>query len=119
LCVITLRDENLKFTAGQGSSINQYKNTRSKLLKCCANIYFNKQCLPKKIIPNYAKLKFQNISPAAQLTSKESQITRIKDEIKFLFIQKDKLNRKLYEHHLKAAKEWGGMNVACHSEFHK
>ena len=86
--------ENFKFIAGQASSINQYKNTRSKLLKCCANIYFNKQCLAKKIIPNYAKLKFQNTSPATQLTSKKkAQITLIKDEIKFLFIEKDKLNR--------------------------
>jgi len=37
--------ENFKFIAGQASSINQYKTTRSKLLKCCANVYFNKQCL--------------------------------------------------------------------------
>ena len=100
--------ENFKFIAGQASSINQYKNTRSKLLKCCANIYSNKQCLAKKIIPNYAKLKFHNTSPAAQLTSKNAQSTRIKDEIKFLFVKKDKLNRELYEHHLKAAK-WVGM----------
>jgi len=55
--------ENFKFIAGQASSINQYKNTRSKLLKCCANIYFNTQCLAKKIIPNYTKIKVQNTSP--------------------------------------------------------
>jgi len=30
-------------------------------------------------------LKFQNTSPAAQLTSKTTQTTRIKDVIKFLF----------------------------------
>jgi len=70
--------ENFKFIAGQASSINQYKNTRSKLLKCCANVYFNKQCLAKKIIPNYAELKFLNTSPSAQLTSKKAQTTRIK-----------------------------------------
>ena len=27
--------------ASQARSINQYKNLRSKALKCCANIYFN------------------------------------------------------------------------------
>ena len=101
--------ENFKFIAGQASSIKQYKNTRSKVLKCCANVYFNKQCLAKKIIPNYATLKFQNISPATQLTSKKAQITSLKDEIKFLFIEKDKLNRELYKHHLKAAKQCRGM----------
>jgi len=72
--------ENFKFTAGQASSINQYKNTRSKLLKCCANTYFNKQCLAKKIIPNYANIKVQNTYPAAKLTSKKAQTTRAKDE---------------------------------------
>jgi len=101
--------KNFKFIAGQASSINQYKNTTSKLLKCCVNIYFNKQCLAKKIIPNYAKLKFHNTSPAAQLTAKKAQTTHIKDEIKFQFIMKDKLNRELYKHHLKATKEWGGL----------
>jgi len=101
--------ENFKFIAGQASSINRYKNTRSKLLKCCANIYFNKQCLAKKIIPNYAELKFQNTSPAAKFTSKKAETTHTKDEIKSLSIKKGKLNRELYEHQLKAAKEWGGM----------
>jgi hypothetical protein len=37
--------------ASQARSINQYKNLRTKVMKCCANIYFNQQCLVKKIIP--------------------------------------------------------------------
>jgi len=49
---------NIKFVASQAKTINLYKNTRAKLLKCCANIYFNKHCLVKKVIPKYAKLKF-------------------------------------------------------------
>jgi hypothetical protein len=32
----------------QAKTINLYKYTRSKLLKCCANIYFNRKCLVKK-----------------------------------------------------------------------
>jgi len=39
---------NIKFVASQTKTINLDNNTRSKLLKCCANIYFNKQCLVKK-----------------------------------------------------------------------
>ena len=35
----------IKFIASQARTIFQYKNTRTKVLKCCANIYFNKQCL--------------------------------------------------------------------------
>jgi len=39
---------NIKFIASQAKTINFYKNTRSKLLKCCANIYFNEQYFVKK-----------------------------------------------------------------------
>jgi hypothetical protein len=38
-----------KLLASQAHIINRYKNTRSKIQKCCANIYFNKQCLNKYI----------------------------------------------------------------------
>jgi len=46
---------NTKFIARQASSINLYNNVRAKLLKCCANIYFDKH-----VIPKYANIKFAN-----------------------------------------------------------
>jgi hypothetical protein len=60
----------IKFVARQASSINVYKNLRSKTLKCNANIYFNKQCLLKKVIPKYASTTSADTSPAAQFTTK-------------------------------------------------
>jgi hypothetical protein len=42
-------DLNVKLIASQARAIFQYKNTRVEVLKCCANIYFNKQCLIKRI----------------------------------------------------------------------
>jgi len=36
---------NIKLLASQAHLINRYKSTRSKLQKCWATIYFNKQCL--------------------------------------------------------------------------
>jgi hypothetical protein len=77
-----------KFIASQATTINLYRNTRSKLLKCNANIYFNKQCLAKKVIPKYARLKFTNTSPVAQVTANKAQIIRVKNEIKFIFKRK-------------------------------
>ena len=62
--------EDIKFIAGQARTVNLYKNIRSSLLKCCANIYFNKQSRARKVIPSYANIKFQNTSPVAQFTSK-------------------------------------------------
>jgi len=47
----------IKFTVSQAKSINQYKNLRTKIMKCCANIYFNRQCLKKEIDPKYANIK--------------------------------------------------------------
>jgi len=34
----------LKFIASQARSIHQYKNLKIKVLKCCADIFFNRQC---------------------------------------------------------------------------
>jgi hypothetical protein len=68
----------VKSVARQANSVDLYKNCMSKLLKFCANIYFNKQCLLKKVIPKYAEVKFGNSSPAARVTTKKAQITRIK-----------------------------------------
>jgi hypothetical protein len=66
----------IKFVARQASSVSVYQNLKSKTLKCNANIYFNKQCLLKKVIPKYASTKFADTSPAAHATTKKAQITR-------------------------------------------
>jgi len=63
----------IKFMVNQACTVNQYKNIRVKVLKCCANIlvYFNKQCLIKKITPNYAKTNLSHTSPATLATQKK------------------------------------------------
>ena len=77
--------------ASRAHLVNQYKNIRSKLQKCCASIYFNKPCITKKIIPKYVNIKIGNTSPASQTTAKKAHLIRIKDEIKFLYKKKEKL----------------------------
>jgi hypothetical protein len=56
-------------------------NTKRNLLNCNSNIYFNWQCLLKRITPNYAKIKIPNSSPAAKYTQQKTQNLRIRDEI--------------------------------------
>jgi len=73
----------VKLIASQARTVNLYKNLRSKLLKCCANIYFNKQCLGKKIVPKYVNIKVANTFPAAQTTMKKGQLIRIKETTKY------------------------------------
>jgi hypothetical protein len=57
------------YKASQARTIYQYKNIKTKVMKCCANIYFNRQCLNKKLVPNYAKIKVPLTSPAASQTT--------------------------------------------------
>jgi hypothetical protein len=76
---------NYKLLTSQAQIINRYKNTRSKLQKCCANIYFNNQRQTKQITPTYVNIKISNTLPAASVTNKKARTIRIKDEIKILY----------------------------------
>ena len=97
----------IKLLASQAHSVNSYKNLRTKVMKCCANIYFNWQCLNKKVIPKYANIKIAHTSPASNITSKKIHIIHITDEIKFLYKKKEKLNNDLCRTHLQTAQDWG------------
>jgi hypothetical protein len=80
----------VKLIASQARCINQYKNLRVKVLKCCVNIYFNRQCLKRDITPKYARIKIPYTSPAAKVTQKKTQITRIRVEIKHIYKKNEK-----------------------------
>ena len=84
-----------RLIASQAKAINQFKNLRTKVAKCSANIYFNQQCLHNKVIPKYAPLKVPNTSPASQSTAQKRERER------------EMLNRELYRRHLQIAQEWG------------
>ena len=99
--------EGIKFLASQAKSIYHYNSIRSKILKCNADTFFNKQCLAKNITPKYANIKVTATSKAAHTTQKRVSVIRIKDEIKFLYMKKDQLNKQLYQVHLKVAQKWG------------
>jgi len=52
-------------------------------------------------------MKVPYTSPSSTVTQKEMQTTRFREEIKFLYKKKDKLNEILYKTHLQEASEWG------------
>jgi hypothetical protein len=60
-----------KILASQARSFNLYKNLRTKVMKHCANICFNWQCINKKVVPKYANIKLPHTSPATNITSKK------------------------------------------------
>jgi hypothetical protein len=98
----------LKIVNASQGCIHEYENTKRKLYRCNTSIYFNKQCLRKKVISSYAKMKIPNTSPAAKFTQRKTKFLRIKDELlKYLHMKKQQLNTKLYQLHLLLAKTWG------------
>jgi len=91
--------------ASQGS-IQRFEYLKRKLYRCNASIYFNKQCLQKQLIPNYAKIKVPPTSPAAKFTLHKAQTLRIKDELKYLYSKKQQLNLQIYHLHILLANTW-------------
>jgi len=77
----------LKIINASRGPIYEYENLKRKLYNCNANIYFNRQCSRKQLIPNYAKIKIPNTSPAARFTQRQTHKLRIQDEIKYLYIK--------------------------------
>ena len=44
------------------------KGLKVKVLRCCADVFGNRQYLTKKITPNYAKIKVPVIFPDSRIT---------------------------------------------------
>jgi hypothetical protein len=87
----------------------QYCNLKKKLHRCIQNIYFNRKCLQYGIIPKYECIKVPNTSPAAKRSQKTASISRIKDEVKFLYCKKQNLNLQIYKLHLRLAAIWDSL----------
>ena len=99
----------IKILARQARSIKLCKNLRTKGMKCCANVYFNRKCVIKDVTLKLCKNKYPYTSPTTNIPQKKVQTIRLKEEIKFLYIymKKEKLNNKIHRIHLKAAQERG------------
>ena len=96
-----------KIVSSRTFSINQYRNLRNKVLRCCANIYFNHQCLKRNLTPNFTKINIPYTSPATIITKQKIQNLPFKDDIQFLHVKKGKLSNVLYKVRLKFVQEWG------------
>jgi hypothetical protein len=100
---------NFKIINASQGSIHKYENIKRKLHNCNANLYFNKQCLKRNLVPSYANIRVPNTSPAHAHTQRKIPTLRIKDEIKYLHTKKQGLNQQLYHLHLDLANSWDNM----------
>jgi hypothetical protein len=46
---------NIKIINVSQAYVHQFKNLKTKLYNCNANIFFNKECLKHNLIPNYTR----------------------------------------------------------------
>ena len=93
--VCLIANNSIKIAIINQNCISQYKNLKRKILKCNLNIYFNKQCVIRGLIPKYVHIKAPFTFPTAKLTVGKSQNIHIKDEMKFLYMKKQKMNHDL------------------------
>jgi hypothetical protein len=86
--------------------MHKFTNLKRQLYNCSASIYFNRQCLKKKLTPTYVRITVHNTSPATKFTQQKVTNIRIKDEIKYLHSRKQRLNTQIYHLHLALADNW-------------
>jgi DNA segregation ATPase FtsK/SpoIIIE-like protein len=100
---------NSKDSAQQTNLSNNCKNTKLKLLKTNATIWFNKIYEVKQLKPNYINVKINGQRPQDKRTTINAIRFRINQEIKFLYCKKHDLDQRLYYLHPKGAGQYNGM----------
>jgi hypothetical protein len=100
---------NIKIIDTIQGHIHKYQNLKRITYNCNSSIYFNKQCLRKGLTPNYAKIKIPRTSTAAIYTQQKVSRTRIRDELKHLYIKKQQLNQETMKLQLLLADHWDRM----------
>jgi hypothetical protein len=75
---------------------NNYKNTKLKLLKTNAAIWFNKMCRIKQLQPNYINIRINRNRLQDKNTTNNAVRYRLNQEIKFLYCKKQNINRQQY-----------------------
>jgi hypothetical protein len=92
--------------AQQAKTFNHFKNTKEKLLKTNAAIWFNKMCRTQQLCPKYVQIKVSGNNHRSQQTKQHAIKHRINQKIKFLYKKNQHLNKKLYSLHLEGAHNW-------------
>jgi len=78
---------------------NNYKSTKPKLLRANADIWYNKICKIKQMMPKYFGIKINGNSRQSKNTRIAATKYRLNQEIRFLCCNKQKLNELLYKIH--------------------
>jgi hypothetical protein len=84
---------NIKFiNAKQTKETYKYGNIKRKLYKANAAVWYNKICREKQLTPKYISITKNGTNRQCQKTVGTASHFHINQEIKFLYIKKQKLN---------------------------
>ena len=87
----------------QARLCNSHKNTKLKLVKTNAALWFNTMCKIKRLKPNYINIKVNGKKSQDKKTTTNAIKYRINQEIKFPCFKKQNLNQQLHCIHLNPA----------------
>jgi hypothetical protein len=98
---------NVKFiNAQQAKSAYNYRNTKEKLHKTLASIWFNKICKMEQLTPKYIHVTVNGNNRKSLNTKNAAVKYRINQELKYLYKKKFFLNKQLYVTHRECANYW-------------
>ena len=90
--------------AKQAKLNNNYKNTKYRLLRTNAAIWYNKMCRMKQVKPGYIHVKIKGGRQRDNNRATNQAIRyKINQELKFLYKKKQHINKTLYSIHLECA----------------
>ena len=113
-------NSNIKFIfAKQSKEIYQYNNTKRKLYRTNAAIWYNRTCRHKQLTPTYINIGINGKNRQCQRTLKIATQHRINQEIIYLYVKKLKLNEKLYRLHMDCADKWSNTWHIIEQNIHK
>ena len=92
--------------AKQAKETYQYRNTKEKLWKTNAPIWYIKICRGKQLTLNYISIKINGKNSQCQKTIKAATQYCLNQELKFLYVKTQKPNERLYRIHLWCASSW-------------
>ena len=68
-----------------------YENSKLKLCKCTAAIWYNKTCKLRHLTPRYSHITINGNNPQCRKTKLAAIQFRLQQEIKFLYVKKQHL----------------------------
>jgi hypothetical protein len=112
---ININSTNFIKSACQAVQVKLYIKLKEKFGTAERNIWFNKQCLDKSLVPKYVSLKTKSNSKSAATAVRKAEISWITSELKFWFKVRDSIGFYLFELHIQLinklhALEWDSLD---------